>query len=115
MKNVIIKKKVREKEGLSEGIVDKIAPAEVARALSPVDLAWEYMWAMNNANINAAKKLGVTGIKKYWSHAGQGEIELDWLYDWISVLATFVKYSHRVYNNEEVTKYMNVRQDMNPE
>ena len=70
MKDVIIEEKVREKEGLSEGIADTTAPAEVARASSPVDLAGKYMWAMSNADMDAAKELGLTGIKKYWRHAG---------------------------------------------
>ena len=39
------------------------------------------MWAMNNANINAAKELELTGIKKYWRYAKQDEMELDWLHD----------------------------------
>ena len=81
MKDVIIEEKAREKEGLSEGIADTTAPAEVARASSPVDLAGKYMWAMSIADMDAAKELGLTGIKKYWRRAGQVEMELDWLHD----------------------------------
>ena len=65
IKDVIIKEKGRKKEGLSEDIADTTAPAEVARAASPVDLAGKYILAMSNANMNAAKELGLTGIKKY--------------------------------------------------
>ena len=108
MKDVIIEEKAREKEGLSESIADTTAPAKVAQGSSPVDLAGKYMWAMSNANIDAAKELGLIGIKKYWKRAGQVEMELDWLYDWIPALATFVRHSRSVYNNEEVTQNMNV-------
>ncbi len=65
MKDVIISEKAREEEMLSEGIADKIAPAEVARVLSPVDLAGRYNWAMSNVDLDAVKELGLTGIKKY--------------------------------------------------
>ena len=115
MKNVIIKEKTREKEGLLEGIADTAAPTEVAQALSPIDLAGKYMWAMSNANIDAAKELGLTGIKKYWRRAGQVEMELDWLHDWIPALATFVRHSRSVYDNEKVTQNMNARRDIDPE
>ena len=65
IKDVIIEEKARKKEGLSEGIVNTTMPAEVARASSPVDLTRKYMWVISNANIDAAKKLGLTSIKKY--------------------------------------------------
>ena len=115
MKDVIIEEKTREKEGLSDDIADITATAEVAQALSPVDLTGKYMWAMSNANIDAVKELGLTGIKKYQRRAGQVEIEFDWLHNWISVLATFVRHSRRMYKNDEMTKNMNVRQDIDPE
>ena len=81
IKDVIIGEKAKEKKGLSEGITDTTASAEMARALSPVDLVGKYMWAISNANMDAANKLGLTGIKKYWRRAGQDEMELDWLHD----------------------------------
>ena len=65
MKDVIITKKVREKKKLFEGIADTTALAEIAQATGCVDLAERYMWAMSNANLDAAKELGLTGIKKY--------------------------------------------------
>ena len=65
MKDVIIEEKARKKERLSEGIANTTTPAEVAWALSPIDLAGKYMWAMSNANMDAVKKLGLTNIKKY--------------------------------------------------
>ena len=76
MKNVIISEKVREKK-LSESPADTTTPVEVAQVSSPVDLAWRYRWAMNNFNMNVAKKLGPTGVKKYWRRVGQIEMELD--------------------------------------
>ena len=115
MKDRIIEKKTREKQGLLEGIADTTSTAEVAQASSLVDFAGKYMWAMSNANIDAAKELGLTGIKKYWRRAGQVEMELDWLHDWIPALATFVRHSRSVYDNEKVTQNMNARRDIDPE
>ena len=67
------------------------------------------MCAMRNTDLDAAKKLGPTSIKKYWRRAGQVDMEIDWLHDWIPALATFMRHSCKVYNNEEVTKNMNAR------
>lgn len=53
----------------------------MAWASSPDNDAERYKWVMSNTNLDAAKKWRLTGIKKYWRCAGQGEIELDWLYD----------------------------------
>ena len=100
--------KAREKEELSESIADIFAPTEVTQASSLINFARKYMWAISNVNLDAAKKLGPNGIQKYWKRAGQVEIELDWLYNWILALATFVSFSRRVYDNEEVTMNMNV-------
>ena len=43
IKNVIIEEEVKEKERLSKGIKDMTAPAKVAQASSPVDLAGKNM------------------------------------------------------------------------
>ena len=69
---------------------------------------------MSNADLDAAKELGLTSIKKYWRRAGQVKMELDWLHDWISVLAIFVRHSHKLYNKKVVTENMNPRQDIDP-
>ena len=47
MKDEIISDKAREKK-LLKGPVDITVPAEVARAMNLVDLAWRYNWAMSN-------------------------------------------------------------------
>ncbi len=65
MKDVIISKKARKEEMLSESIADTTVPAEVARVLSHVNLAGRYNWAMSDADLDTAKELGLTGIKKY--------------------------------------------------
>ena len=52
--------------------------------------------------MDVAKELGLTGIKKYWKRIGQVEIKIDWLHDYISAVATFMRHSHSVYNNKEV-------------
>ena len=77
MKNGIILEKTREKEKLSEDLADRSVLAELARASSPVNLAWRYRWAMSKTDIESAEKLGLTGVKNYWRHAGQVEMELD--------------------------------------
>ena len=81
MKNIIILEKTREKEKLSEGSANTNAPVDVARASSPVDLIWRYRWAMSKVDMEAAKELGLTGVKNYWRRAGQVEMELDWLHN----------------------------------
>ena len=65
MKEVIIIEKTKKKKELSEGIANTTALAEMAQALSLIDLARKYMWVIGNADLNAAKKLGLTNIKKY--------------------------------------------------
>ena len=115
MKDVISKEKAREKEGLSKSIAHTTALAEVAQALGLIDLAGKYMWAISNANLEPAKILGLTGIKKYWRRAEQVEIKLDWLYDWILTPAPFLRHLRRVYNNKELTKNIKVRQDIDLE
>ena len=77
MKDVIISEKAREEKMQSESIADMTALAKVAWVSSFVDLAERYNWAMSNADLDTAKKLGLTGIKKYWRHAGSVEMELD--------------------------------------
>ena len=67
---------------------------------------------MSNVDLDAAKELGLTGIKKYWRYAGQIELELDWLNDWIPAFSIFVKYSYRVDNNKEIIKCMKARQNI---
>ena len=59
---------------------DKIAQAEIARTSSPIDLNGKYMWAMSNVDIDAARDLGLTGIKKHWRLADQIEKEVDGLH-----------------------------------
>ena len=44
---------------------DKIEQAEVVRTSSPMDLDGKYMWAMSNVDIDTARDLGLTGIKKH--------------------------------------------------
>ena len=65
MKNVFISEKAKEDEMLSEGIANITASAKLAWVLSPVNLVQRYNWAMSNTDLDAAKKLGLTGIKKY--------------------------------------------------
>ena len=66
---------------LLEGIVNTTAPAEVAQVSSPIDLVKRYNWAISNANLDVVKELELIGIKKYWRHASQVEMEIDWLHN----------------------------------
>ena len=116
MKDVIISKKAPEKE--RQWVVrnaDKIALAEVGRTSSPMDLDGKYMWAINNVDIDAARDLGLTGIKKHWRLASQIEKEVNGLHrDWIPALAAFVKHSQKTHDNEEITENMKIRRDIDP-
>ena len=81
MKDVVISKKAQEKERQLElRNADKIAQAKVARSSSPMDLDGKYMWVMSNVNIDAARDLGLIGIKKYQRLTVQIEKEGDKLH-----------------------------------
>ena len=116
MKDMIISKKALEKEEqLVVRNADKIALAEVGKTSSPIDLNGKYMWAISNIDIDAARDLGLTGIKKHWRLAGQIEKEVNGLHrDWIPALAAFVKHSRKTHDNEEVTENMKIRRDIDP-
>lgn len=65
----IISEKIGEKE--RQLVVENtIELAKVAKMLSLIDFDSKYMWAISNANIDAARDLGPTHMKKYWRHAG---------------------------------------------
>ena len=64
MKDIIISEKARERK-LSEGPTDRPIPAEVAKVSSLIDVARKYRWAIGNIDMDTAKKLGLTGVKKY--------------------------------------------------
>ena len=70
---------------------------------------------MSNVDMGTARELELTKIKKYWKRVCQVEMELDWLHGWIPVLATFMRYSQRVYDNKKVGQNMSVRQDIDLE
>ena len=70
----------------------------------------------NNVEIDAARDLGLTAIKKYWGLAGQIEKKVNGLYrDSISALAAFMTYSRKTNNNEEVTENMKIRRNIDSE
>ena len=116
MKNIINQEEVRKKEKLSKDTVDKIALAEVAQALSFVNFTRRYKWIIGKYNLDVTQELELTNIKIYQSRcACQVEIELDWLYNKICIMATFVKYLRKVYNNKKVTKNIKVKPNMDRE
>ena len=65
MKNVISEEKARKKKRLSEDIANTTTLAKVTQASSSIDFARKYIWVMSNANLDVAKKLRLTNIKKY--------------------------------------------------
>lgn len=77
MKNIIILKKTREKKKLSRNVANTIVQAKLAQASSFVNFARRYKWAINNIDLDEAKKLGLTGINRYWRRDGQVKMRLD--------------------------------------
>lgn len=59
---------------------------------------------MSNIDLDTARELKYTSIKKYQRQIGHIKMKLNWLYDGISALAIFVRHSCREYNNKEVTE-----------
>ncbi|WP_375449299.1 hypothetical protein [uncultured Nostoc sp.] len=116
-KDVIISKKALENEGqLVVRNVDKIALAEVGKTLSLMDLDGKYMWAISNVDIDVARDLELTDIKKHWRLAVQIEREVNGLYrNWMLALAAFLKHFWKTYNNKELMENMKIRRDINPE
>ena len=58
-------------------ISDITTQTEVVQVLSFMNFAGRYIWAMNNADLDTIKILGLTSIKKYLKHAGQVKLKLD--------------------------------------
>ena len=70
---------------------------------------------MNNTDMDAAKELGLTGVKKHMKYTSQVEMELDWLHDRILILAIFIKHLRRLYNNKKEGQNMSIRQNIDSE
>lgn len=67
---------------------------KVAKVPNIIDLASKYSWVISNANIDAAKNLKLTGIKKYQRCVNQIQDKVDWLYkNQIPILIAFIKYT----------------------
>lgn len=62
---ILVKSGRNKKKPLGIEKVDKTAIAEVAKKLSIINLDNKYSWIINNSDMNAAKDLGLTSIKKY--------------------------------------------------
>lgn len=62
---MIILEKNIEKKKLSKRIADTTTLAEVFQVLRFDNFAERYKWAINNADLDKAKDLGLTNIKKY--------------------------------------------------
>lgn len=70
---------------------------------------------MQNIDLDATKKLGLTDFKKYWQCVSLVKIELDWLHNWILVLAICMRHSCKGYDNKAVTENIKIKQDINSE
>ena len=85
MKDMITSKKGLEKE--EQQVVrnaNKIMLAMVKRVLSPIDLDSKYIWAISNVDIDTARDLVLTGIKKHQRLVGQIEKKVNRLHrDWV--------------------------------
>lgn len=53
-----------EKQLVIENLLDNIAMAEVTKVSSVINLGSKYSWAISNTDIDIAKDLGFTDIKK---------------------------------------------------
>lgn len=63
MNNLILLEKTREKEKISDDIVDTNMLVEVASMSSLIDLTWKYKWAISNTDVNATNKPRLTRFK----------------------------------------------------
>ena len=71
------------------------------------------MWAISNIDIDVARDLGLTNMKKDQRFAGQIEKEVNRLYrNWILALSTFMKLFWKMYDNGKMTKNVKIRQDI---
>ena len=95
--------------------VNKIAQAEVARILGPMDLDGKYIWTMSSVDIDAVRDLRLTDIKKNRRLAGQIEKKVDGLQrDWISALVAFVNHFWKTNNNKEMTENIKIKRNIDP-
>ncbi len=69
---IILAEKSRENEELLViENVNKTLMAEVVKVSSAIDLHRKCTWIINNSDMDIAKDLGLTGIKKYWRCTSQ--------------------------------------------
>ena len=94
------------------GILNIIVSATTSRVRNFVHFARKYTWKVSNTNLDTIKKSRLTSIKKYQKYAGQIKIKLDWLYNLILALVTFVRYSRKLLDNKKVTKNIKVKQSI---
>lgn len=84
--------------------------------LSLIDFNNKYIQAISNADIDAAKNLGLTSVKKYKKHAGQIKEKVNGLYrNWLLAFALFLKYSQSTHDIEKVTENKKIRGEVDLE
>lgn len=77
---ILAKKDKKDKKSLAIENIDKTAKAKVAKVSNAIHLDSKYSWAISNSDMDAAKDLKLTEIKKYLKCAGQIQDKMDWLY-----------------------------------
>lgn len=81
MKDMIaVTERGRKIQGLLAEKVDKAAIAKVAKVASAIDIGNKYRQAISNDDMDAARDLGLTGVKKEQRCVGQIQAEIDWLH-----------------------------------
>ncbi len=76
MKNVIAMVE-RDGELLVMENANKTAITKFAKVSSAIDLRNKHSWAISNADMDVARDLGLTSIKKYWRRIGQIQDKVD--------------------------------------
>lgn len=77
---IAVTERGKEIQGLLAEKIDKVAIAKVAKVASAIDIGNKYRQAISNDDMDAARDLGLTGVKKEWRCVGQIQAEIDWLY-----------------------------------
>lgn len=62
---IVMAEKARENKKMLVKKGNKAVMAEVTRVSTAIDISNKYRWVISNANIDTARDLGLTNIKKY--------------------------------------------------
>lgn len=86
---------------------------EVARLLTAIDIGSKYKGVINSIEMDTARDLVLTGIKKSWRCTGKIQAKGDWLHkDSIFTLEAYVQHFWRTYNNKQISRNVMTRHDI---